>query len=616
MKDIKIFFSLLKNYFPKIYKYLLFIVPLILLANFLILLQPLLFASIINIALPKDMTFFNSVQDIKTISSNSSIFNLNTIGNKIIIWLENFYIFENLNKINYIYLLAIFYLLLLFLSSILNFICNSINNWCSVTLVLFIREKIIDHLIKSDFAFFKKHDTGELISRVIQDTKQVSINFLPIISTLLQNGVLVITYSIFLIKTDFNITVISIGIISLQFFLIKFFRKPIQKSITNYQDKSANLLSFISEFINSIKLIKIFNIKEYKINNLKKIQLKERKAAFISKIMEDINEPVTIIFSGITSVLILILVINRIDNGDLTIQGGVMFLLIGRLTITPFLRLSNIYSSLLILSASYSKINKYQNIPSIIKDGKENIYKFKNNIKFNNVVFDYGNKNFFFNFFEIKKKQKIAIVGPSGSGKSTFIDLLTRIYDPLKGKILIDGKNIKNYKLKDYRSLFGVIPQEPFFYNDTIRNNIICGRYGPETEKKLIRSVKLANAEQFILKKKSNYSYVVGNKGENLSGGERQRIAIARALFDDPEIIIFDEATNSLDLKSEKLIQESIKKILKYKTVIIIAHSFSAISLAEKILVLSNGKIENFGIHNHLLRRSSIYKQFFGVKRI
>ena len=126
--------------------------------------------------------------------------------------------------------------------------------------------------------------------------------------------------------------------------------------------------------------------------------------------------------------------------------------------------------------------------------------------------------------------------------------------------------------------------------------------------------MKLANAEEFILKKKGNYGYVVGNKGEKLSGGERQRIAIARALFDDPEIIILDEATNSLDLKSEKLIQESIKKILKYKTVIIIAHSFSAISLAEKILVLSNGKIENFGIHKHLLRKSNIYRQFFGVK--
>ena len=230
-------------------------------------------------------------------------------------------------------------------------------------------------------------------------------------------------------------------------------------------------------------------------------------------------------------------------------------------------------------------------------------------------VFSYRTDKTKINFgtFSINKNEKLAIVGPSGSGKSTLIDIILRLYDPLKGSILVDKKNIKLFKIENYRSLFGLIPQEPFLYNDSIYNNIVCGRKNI-SENQVIKAAKLANADTFINKKRNGYKAIIGDRGILLSGGEKQRIAIARALVNDPEILIFDEATSSLDSKSEKQVQDAIDKILKFKTAIIIAHRFSTIKKANKIIVMNNHKIESIGSHKNLMKKSKTYKELYQLQ--
>ena len=191
--------------------------------------------------------------------------------------------------------------------------------------------------------------------------------------------------------------------------------------------------------------------------------------------------------------------------------------------------------------------------------------------------------------------------------------MILRLYDPKKGSVSLDNRDIKNFKIENYRSLFGLIPQEAQLYNDTIFNNILCGRKNI-SKKQIIESAKLANADGFINKKKNKYNTSIGDRGVLLSGGEKQRIAIARALVGNPEILIFDEATSSLDSKSEKDVQAAIEKILKFKTAIFIAHRFSTIKKADKIIVMNNHKIESIGNHKGLIKKSKIYKELYQLQ--
>ena len=205
------------------------------------------------------------------------------------------------------------------------------------------------------------------------------------------------------------------------------------------------------------------------------------------------------------------------------------------------------------------------------------------------------------------------MVGQSGSGKSTLADLMARFYDTEKGSIIINGIDIKDIRLEDLRNLMGIVSQESILFNDTIYNNILIGNLNAKTEE-VYRAAEAANAHDFILEKPKGYQTNIGDKGDKLSGGQKQRISIARAILKNPEILILDEATSSLDVKSEKLVQEALSKLMYSRTSLVIAHRLSTIQNVDKIVVLENGEIIEEGTHNELIKKGGHYKKLFDLQ--
>ena len=253
--------------------------------------------------------------------------------------------------------------------------------------------------------------------------------------------------------------------------------------------------------------------------------------------------------------------------------------------------------------------NKIKNI-----DNPKEISKLEKSISFNIKSFKYENLNVLSNLnFNIKKGEKVALVGQSGGGKSTIADLLARFYDVVDGKINIDNINIKDLHIDNLRKLMSIVSQESILFNDSIYNNIKLGNLSASKEE-IIQAAKAANAEEFILKCENGYDTNIGNAGEKLSGGQKQRISIARAILKNPDILILDEATSSLDSESEKLIEDALSNLMKSRTSLVIAHRLSTIENADKILVINNGEIIEKGTHLELLQNSGAYKKLYDIQ--
>ena len=247
-------------------------------------------------------------------------------------------------------------------------------------------------------------------------------------------------------------------------------------------------------------------------------------------------------------------------------------------------------------------------------ENARSIEAFEDKIEFKNVTFGYGDDTIIENFnLTINKGETVALVGQSGSGKSTLANLLTRFWDVKSGQILIDGIDIKDIKLKNYRDLFGLVTQDSILFNDTIANNIALGNKNPNQDE-IIKAAQIANAEEFIVKQPEQYHENVGEGGSKLSGGQKQRLSIARAVFKNPPIMVLDEATSALDTKSEKLVQKALSNMMQNRTSLVIAHRLSTIQNADKIVVMEAGKIIEQGNHQELISQHGAYANLVNMQ--
>ncbi len=374
--------------------------------------------------------------------------------------------------------------------------------------------------------------------------------------------------------------------------------------------------SKLQETLSGIRVIRAFATEKQEIRNFKKISLELKKVVMKTVGYNAKSNSVSEALNYVMMAILLLFGGYRILRGSVFTTGAFLTIMsaIGSMY-TPIRRSANIYNSLSTNIPSIGRIFEILDVVPEIADAPDCIKfeEFRSDITFENVDFSYkdNDEKILKNINLVAKKgETVALVGNSGGGKSTLVNLIPRFFDVDAGMITIDGINVKNYKIKSLRKKIGIVPQETFLFGGTVLENIRYGNQKASVEE-VIEAAKKANAHEFIEKLEQRYETEIGERGVKLSGGQKQRISIARAILENPQILILDEATSALDNESEQLVQDALEKLMKGKTTFVIAHRLSTIINSDKIVVIQQGEIKEVGTHEELLDKDGIYKSLY-----
>ena len=473
------------------------------------------------------------------------------------------------------------------------------------------REKMVANLLNLDMDFFNEFRTGELISRTTNDIDRIRSIVSSIIPELTRESVTIIGLLCVVVYQSPKLAFFALVVMPVAIYPISRLAKRMKKISKQSQEKTSDITSALSEIFTNIEIIKANNAQEYEHSrfvdennkffrlNLKSVKIEQ----LVSPLMETIGS------IGVAAVII----IGGKDVIDGQINMGAFFSFLTALFMlyTPLKRIVNIYNKMQDAIAASERTFFLMDKVSQIKDGQNELNEEINLIKFNDVRLSYGDKEVLKGInLEANKSEFIALVGSSGGGKSSLMNLLMRFYDVNGGEILINGINLKDIKIHSLRQNIGLVTQRVYIFNDTVAKNVAYGR--EFNEDAVINALKLANAYEFVSKLDNGINTILNEFGTNLSGGQRQRIAIARALYQNPQILIFDEATSALDNESEKEITKAINNLRSKKIIFVIAHRLSTVENADKIAVLSDGKIIDSGSDEELSKRNEIYARLKG----
>lgn len=479
------------------------------------------------------------------------------------------------------------------------------------------RIQLHNKILELPVAYFTEKRKGDVINRISSDVNEVEANILNSLVEILRAPVTIIISLIALFSQSFQLTIFAILVFPIMGTIISLVGKSLKRAARNAQNELSNVLTYVDETLSSLKIIKIFNAENQIKNRFDNSINLYRK--YLQKVMKKraLASPTSEFLGAITIGLIVFF------GGKLSIEGQglsgsqfIFYISIFYTMLDPIKRFSKSLSDIQKGEVSAQRIFEVLDADVQLKD-KSNAFtklKFEHQIEFKNISFGYSDREVIQNFnLTIKKGESIALVGQSGSGKSTIANLITRFWDVNSGEILIDGLNIKDVKLNDYRALFGLVTQDSILFNDTISNNITLGS-DTKDQNQILNAARVANATEFIDKLPLKFDELVGEAGGKLSGGQKQRLSIARAVYKNPPIMVLDEATSALDTKSEKLVQTALENMMANRTSIIIAHRLSTIQSVDKIIVMDSGKIIEAGSHQELMDKKGVYSNLVSMQ--
>lgn len=482
------------------------------------------------------------------------------------------------------------------------------------------RINLYDKILRLPMSYFTEQKKGDLMSRMVGDIGEIYASVIMVLEGLIKDPLTIIGYLSFLIYLSPKLSLLMLILLPVTGLLIGRLSKRLKRDSGDFSVASGQNLSHVEETLGGIKVIKAFTAEDTMLQKF--IKGNNRLFAILNKMAyrRDMASPLTEVLGVAVLCTILYLGGSFVLKGDAQLSGGdlITYIAVFAMIINPAKNLSTTIFSIQKGLAAIDRIEEVLHAPLKIeeKSDAKNINSFDDSIEFKQVSFAYEDKETLSNIsFTVKKGQTVALVGSSGAGKSTLVDLVPRFHDCTGGEILLDGTNIKDYQIQPLRRLMSFVTQEPVLFNDTIAANIALGNpMAPQEE--IEAAAKIANAHNFITQKEQGYQTNIGDRGMKLSGGERQRLTIARALLQNPPILILDEATSSLDTESERLVQDAINNLMKDRTSLVIAHRLSTIRNADDIIVLQKGQIIERGTHETLLALNGFYKRLVDMQEI
>lgn len=481
-----------------------------------------------------------------------------------------------------------------------------------------LRIHIYRHLQDLSLDFYSEWRSGEVISRAIDDVRLVQIALISSVSELFPGILTLLGVFGYLFYLNWRLTLLTIVVMPLLAYTITKLGLQMREATKHAQAKIADLASRLQETLVGVRVVKSFAMEQHEIEKFADESEKYFGAAMKQSQVIATQLPLLGFIQALAVVAIVWYGGFEVVSGRLDPSNLIAFFTGIALLADPLTKLGNVNNIVQESLAAAQRVFGIIDIKPTVQE-KENaqaLAKLQGEVEFKNVSFNYEKdaEHVIQNIsLKVKPGEIIALVGPSGAGKSTFVNLIPRFYDATQGEILIDNQNVKDLKLFPLRSQIGIVPQETILFSGTVKANIAYGKIDA-TDEEIIEAAKAANAHQFISEFKGGYNTVVGERGVKLSGGQRQRIAIARALLKNPKIIIFDEATSSLDTESERLVQDAMDHLMAGRTTFVIAHRLSTVQHAGRIVVLEKGKIVEEGNHETLLARGGLYKKLYDMQ--
>ena len=481
-----------------------------------------------------------------------------------------------------------------------------------------IRRQLYASMIRLPLSYFVKEKTGVLMSRIINDVTTLSDATSNELRTSINNFFIITTHVIILAMISAKLLLITTVGVPLVLVPIHFIASKIKGLTTNEQIRLGELNGHLQEVIAGIRIIRGFGMEPYQSGRFEEINMNLYRQNFLYRITHQLGPALV---EMITSFIVVGLIVyggTLILDQEMTSGSFFAFLFTLIMLLSPIKQMAGWYNLVQRSIASGHRIFEIIDHKSEVKEATNPVPvpAAIRKIELKDVEFHYpGTDKLVLQKISLEAKmgETVALVGHSGAGKSTLVDLLLRFNDVTGGSIEFEGTDIRHYSLEDLRERIGIVTQDIFLFNGTVRENLCYGRSDiPEAE--VVRAAKMAFADEFIQKLPLKYDTVVGERGLMLSGGQRQRLSIARAILKDPEILILDEATSALDTESERLVQRAIESVMKNRTTFVIAHRLSTIFKADQILVMKDGKIVERGRHKDLLRKGKVYKNFYKLQ--